>query len=124
MARQPTSPRQGFQPIAGNWPGFVVQAFNDGAILALVCRIPLSGFQRMQNQPRNRGRVDRMKNRQAKALLLGMLALAVMAAPTAATDEPESQNEGQPCDVVEIMTFYPFVVIHPECLPDDFPSAG
>ena len=58
-----------------------------------------------------------MKNRQTKALLLGLLALAIVAMPPAAADGPEPQEEEGPCDVVETMTFYPYVVLHPECLP-------
>lgn len=61
-----------------------------------------------------------MNNATTKALFLGLLALAVMAAPTASAEEAEPEEEG-PCQVVETMTFYPYVVLHPECLPAALP---
>lgn len=51
----------------------------------------------------------------AKALFLGMLAMAVLAAPVSAEGTEQAEPEG-PCDLVEIMTFHPYVAIHPECI--------
>jgi hypothetical protein len=61
-----------------------------------------------------------MNNTKAIALAISLLAVTVMAAPTAAADGQQEPDAG-PCDFVETMTFYPFVVLHPECLDQNFP---
>lgn len=57
-----------------------------------------------------------MNTTTAKALFLGMLTLAILAAPIASADDGDGTDES-PCQVVETMTFAPYVVIHPECIP-------
>jgi len=54
----------------------------------------------------------------AKALLLGTLALAILAAPGAsASDAGQEEVQDSDCEIVETMLFHPYVVIHPECIP-------
>lgn len=56
-----------------------------------------------------------------KALLLGMLAIGMMAPAVSAENEPEPPAR---CEIVETMTFYPFVVVHPECIPSQLPPTS
>lgn len=55
------------------------------------------------------------------AIVLGLLVLAVAAAPAATAEETEPQADEGPCDFIETMLWYPYVVLHPECLEEPWP---